>query len=105
MLFLHWFRFASLPFAAGLLPLLVKRYLVKRFLDGLIISSVFLIVKRFLDVFSKIFCGGRWPGQLGGWAAGRLLPPEGDLTPGRPGRVSVENTAKIKKFGLSSFLP
>lgn len=27
------------------------------------------------------------------------------MTPGRPGRVSVENTAKIKKFGSSPFPP
>nr|DAH99825.1 MAG TPA: hypothetical protein [Caudoviricetes sp.] len=74
--FLRWFRFASLPFAAGLLPLLVKRYLVKRFLDGLIISSIFLIVKHFLDVFQKYCAAGAglgnassfpgWPGRLGG---------------------------------------
>ena len=92
----------------------VKRFLVKRFLDGSIISSGFLIVKRFLDIFPKNFEPLRrlssWASGLGifpgcaaapglGWAAGQFLPPPGRgiCTPGRPGRVSVESTAKIKK--------
>ena len=91
----------------------VKRFLVKRFLDGSIISSGFLIVKRFLDDFPKNFAPLRrlssWAAGLGifpgcaadpglAWAAWQFLPRRGIYTPGRPGRVSVESTAKIKKL-------
>ena len=96
----------------------VKRFLVKRFTDVLIISSDLLNVKRFLDIFPKNFAPLR---RLSSWAAGLGIfpgcaaapglgwaiptpPRRGICTPGRPGRVSVESTAKIKKVKYNKTL-
>ena len=90
----------------------VKRFLVKRFLDGFIISSVFLNVKRFLDISPKNFEPLRrlssWAAGLGifpgcaaapglGWAAGQFLPPEGDLHPRQAGAGECRKYRKNKK--------
>jgi hypothetical protein len=94
----------------------VKRFLVKRFLDGSIISSVFLIVKRFLDISPKNFEPLRrlsswaaglcvFPGCAAapglGWAAGQFLPPEGDLHPRQAGAGECRKYRKNKKVGSS----
>jgi hypothetical protein len=111
--FLRWFRFASLPFCGWPAALPVKRFLVKRFLDGLIISSTFLIVKRFLDVFQKNFAAGAGLGCVSsfpGWP-GRALAccatptPGGGFDPRQAGAGECRKYRKNKKVWFIPFPP
>jgi hypothetical protein len=74
------------------------RVAIKFYLDTSISRYIF-IVKIFLDILSNFFttsrrsaCGAGCPGH----PADR--PPAGDIDPRQPGRVSLENPAKIKKI-------
>jgi hypothetical protein len=76
----------------------VSNLIIKCFIDYSI-SSVLLNVKRFIDILSNFFtasrrsaCGAGCPGH----PADR--PPAGDIDPRQPGRVNLENPAKIKKI-------
>jgi hypothetical protein len=71
---------------------------IKFYLDTSISRYIF-IVKIFLEILSNFFttsrrsaCGAGCPGH----PADR--PPAGDIDPRQPGRVSLENPAKIKKI-------
>jgi hypothetical protein len=74
------------------------RVAIKFYLDTSISRYIF-IVKIFLEILSNFFttfrrsaCGAGCPGH----PANR--PPAGDIDPRQPGRVSLENPAKIKKI-------
>jgi hypothetical protein len=76
----------------------VSNLSIKCFIDYSI-SSVLLNVKCFIDILSNFFttsrrsaCGAGCPGH----PVDR--PPAGDIDPRQPGRVSLENPAKIKKI-------
>jgi hypothetical protein len=71
---------------------------IKFYLDTSISRYIFN-VKIFLDILSNFFttsrrsaCGAGCPG------CPTDRPPAGDIDPGQPGRVSLENPAKIKKI-------
>jgi hypothetical protein len=76
----------------------VSNLFIKFYLDTSISRYIF-IVKIYLEILSNFFttsrrsaCGAGCPGH----PADR--PPAGDIDPRQPGRVSLENPAKIKKI-------
>jgi hypothetical protein len=71
---------------------------IKFYLDTSISRYIF-IVKIFLEILSNFFTTSRRSACGAGCPRHPVdRPPAGDIDPRQPGRVSLENPAKIKKI-------
>jgi hypothetical protein len=76
----------------------VSNLFIKFYLDTSISRYIF-IVKIFLEILSNFFTTSRRSTCGAGCSRHPAdRPPEGDIDPRQPERVSLENPAKIKKI-------